>query len=82
MELVAQVGRVDPVMENEIGEAGQFRQVSGIVAYLNVGVSPLSSSGYIMIGPVLADSDLASVLTLGSSIKISIAASVGGGEQS
>lgn len=82
MEVIAQVGRIDPVMETETDEAGQFRQVSGVVAYLNVGVSPLSSSGHIMIGPVLAGSDLASVLTLGSSIKISIAASVGGGEQS
>ncbi|GAM00704.1 hypothetical protein [Sphingomonas parapaucimobilis] len=81
MEVIAQVGRVDPVIENEKDEAGQSRQVSGVVAYLNVNVPPLSRSGHIMIGPVLSDSDLASMLTLGSSIKIAIAAPGGSGEQ-
>ncbi|GAM01734.1 hypothetical protein [Sphingomonas parapaucimobilis] len=74
MNIVATVGRIDPVIETEFTE-GVPQQVHGIVVYLNVGQEPMSRSGYIMLGPIISDNELSSMFRIGQTVTLNISAS-------
>lgn len=71
MQFFATVGRMEPVVETEVND-GKISQVQGVVVYLNVGSAPMSKSGYVMIGPIIANNEQAELLTLGKNVVVTI----------